>query len=363
MRGSDQHSGSLFSYVDLDARVPKDHPLRAIRDIVNDALCALSGDFAVLYAPLGRPSIPPEKLLRATLLQAFYSIRSERQLMERLEFDLLFRWFVGLGIDDPAWDHSVFSKNRDRLLEGEIAAKFLAAILTQPQVKRLLSSQHFSVDGTLIEAWASLKSLKPRDGGNGNDEPPTGGGRNGEVDFRGEKRSNQTHVSTSDPDAMLYRKGPGMEAKLCFIGHALMENRHGLIVDTRLTRVSGHAERLAALEMIEPRADRPEAITLGGDRGFDAADFVMELREINVTPHIAQNLSRRSAIDGRTTRHSGYAISQRIRKRIEEGFGWMKTIAGLKKTKYRGLDKVGWSFTMAAAAYNLIRLPKLMGAA
>jgi transposase len=360
MRGSDQHSGSLFSYVDLETRVPKDHPLRAIRAIANDALSELSGDFAALYAPLGRPSIPPEKLLRASLLQAFYSIRSERQLMERLEFDLLFRWFVGLGIDDPAWDHSVFSKNRDRLLEGEIAAKFLAAILTQPQVKRLLSSQHFSVDGTLIEAWASLKSLEPRDGGDSN-EPPTGG-RNAEVDFRGEKRSNQTHVSTSDPDAMLYRKGPGMEAKLCFIGHALMENRHGLFVDTRLTRVSGHAERLAALEMIEPHADKPEAITLGGDKGFDAADFVMELREINVTPHIAQNLSRRSAIDGRTTRHSGYAVSQRIRKRIEEGFGWMKTIAGLKKTKYRGLERVGWSFTMAAAAYNLIRLPKLMGA-
>ena len=303
MRGSDQHSGSLFSYVDLEARVPKDHPLRAIRDIVNDSLSELSSDFAVLYAPFGRPSIPPEKLLRAMLLQAFYTIRSERQLMERLEFDLLFRWFVGLGIDDPAWDHSVFSKNRDRLLEGDIAAKFLAAILTQPRVKRLLSSQHFSVDGTLVEAWASLKSLKPKDGSNGNDEPPTGGGRNAEIDFRGEKRSNQTHVSTSDPDAMLYRKGPGMEAKLCFIGHALMENRHGLFVDTRLTRVSGHAERLAALEMIERRADRPEAITLGGDKGFDAADFVMELREINVTPHIAQNTSRRSAIDGRTTRH------------------------------------------------------------
>ena len=363
MRGFDDHSGSLFSYVDLETRVPKEHPLRAIRAIANSALSELSSDFAALYAPLGRPSIPPEKLLRASLLQAFYSIRSERQLMERLEFDLLFRWFVGLGIDDPAWDHSVFSKNRDRLLEGEIAAKFLAAILTQPQVKRLLSSQHFTVDGTLIEAWASLKSLKPKDGSNGNDEPPTGGGRNGEVDFRGERRSNQTHVSTSDPDAMLYRKGPGMEAKLCFIGHALMENRHGLFVDTRLTRVSGHAERLAALEMIEPRADRPEAITLGGDRGFDAADFVMDLREINVTPHIAQNMSRRSAIDGRTTRHPGYAMSQRLRKRIEEGFGWMKTIAGLKKTKYRGLDKVGWSFTMAAAAYNLIRLPKLICAA
>src|SRR5262245_4706113 len=362
MRGSDHHSGSLFSYVDLETRVPKDHLLRAICEIANDALSELSGDFAALYAPLGRPSIPPEKLLRASLLQAFYSIRSERQLMERLEFDLLFRWFVGLGIDDPVWDHSVFSKNRDRLLEGEIAAKFLAAILTQPKVKRLLSSQHFSVDGTLVEAWASLKSFKPKDAGDGN-EPPAGGRRNAEVDFRGEKRSNQTHVSHSDPDAMLYRRGPGMEAKLCFIGHALMENRHGLFVDTRLTRVSGHAERLAALEMIEPRADRPEAITLGGDKGFDAADFVMELREINVTPHIAQNMSRRSAIDGRTTRHLGYAASQRIRKRIEEGFGWMKTIAGLKKTKYRGLERVGWSFTMAAAAYNLIRLPKLMGAA
>jgi transposase len=359
MRGSDQHSGSLFSYVDLEMRVPKDHPLRAIREIANDALSELSGDFAALYAPLGRPSIPPEKLLRASLLQAFYSIRSERQLMERLEFDLLFRWFVGLGIDDPVWDHSVFSKNRDRLLEGEIAAKFLAAILTQPKVKRLLSSQHFSVDGTLVEAWASLKSFKPKDAGDGN-EPPAGGRRNAEVDFRGEKRSNQTHVSDSDPDAMLYRRGPGMEAKLCFIGHALMENRHGLFVDTRLTRVSGHAERLAALEMIEPRADRPEAITLGGDKGFDAADFVMELRDINVTPHIAQNMSRRSAIDGRTTRHPGYVVSQRIRKRIEEGFGWMKTIAGLKKTKYRGLERVGWSFTMAAIAYNLIRLPRLM---
>jgi transposase len=362
MRGFDEHSGSLFSYVDLETRVPKEHPLRAIRAIANSALSELSSDFAALYASLGRPSIPPEKLLRASLLQAFYSIRSERQLMERLEFDLLFRWFVGLGIDDPAWDHSVFSKNRDRLLEGEIAAKFLAAILTQPQVKRLLSSQHFTVDGTLIEAWASLKSLKPRDGGDSN-EPPASGGRNAEVNFRGAKRSNQTHVSMSDPDAMLYRKGPGMEAKLCFIGHALMENCHGLFVDTRLTRVSGHAERLAALEMIEPRADQRDGITLGGDRGFDAADFVMELREINVTPHIAQNTSRRSAIDGRTTRHPGYAVSQRIRKRIEEGFGWMKTIAGLKKTKYRGIGRVGWSFTMAAAAYNLIRLPKLMVAA
>jgi len=318
----------------------------------------MSGDFAALYASLGRPSIAPEKLLRASLLQVFYSVRSERQLMERLEFDLLFRWFVGLGIDDTVWDHSVFSKNRDRLLEGDVAARFLAAVLNQPKVMRLLSSEHFSVDGTLVEAWASMKSLKPKDAGDS--DPPAGGGRNAEVDFRGEKRSNDTHISASDPDAMLYRKGAGMEAKLCFIGHALMENRHGLFVDTRLTRVSGHAERLAALDMIGPRADRPNAITLGGDRGYDAADFVMELREINVTPHIARNTNRRSAIDGRTTRHPGYAASLRIRKRIEEGFGWMKTVAGFRKTKYRGIEKVGWAFTLAAAAYILIRLPKLL---
>ena len=362
MRGTDEGSGSLFSYVDLEARVPKDHPLRAIREIANGALSDLSADFAAMYAPLGRPSIPPEKLLRASLLQAFYTIRSERQLMERLQFDLLFRWFVGLGIDDAVWNHSVFSKNRDRLLEGEIAAKFMAAVLTQPNVKQLLSTDHFSVDGTLVEAWASMKSLKPKKAP-GNNEPPTRGGHNEEVDFRGEKRSNQTHASTSDPDAMLYRKGSGMEAKLCFIGHALMENRHGIFVETRLTKVSGRAERLAALEMIEPRADRAEAITLGGDKGFDAADFVMELREINVTPHIARNTTRRSAIDGRTTRHPGYAASQRVRKRIEEGFGWMKTIAGLRKTKYRGLEKVRWAFTLAAVAYNLIRLPKLMAMA
>src|SRR5450755_4663702 len=357
MRGTDERSGSLFSYVRLEARVPKDHPLRTIREIVNGALSDLSADFAAMYAPLGRPSIAPEKLLRASLLQAFYTIRLERQLMERLEFDLLYRWFVGLGIDDAVWDHSVFSKNRDRLLEGDVAAKFMAAVLTQPNVKQLLSTEHFSVDGTLVEAWASMKSLKPK---NKDGEPPPGGGRNEEVDFRGEKRSNQTHASTSDPDAMLYRKGSGMEAKLCYIGHTLMENRNGLLVDARLTKVSGHAERLAALEMIEPRADRPQAITLGGDKGFDAADFIMELREINVTPHIARNTTRRSAIDRRTTRHPGYAASQRIRKRIEEAFGWMKTIAGQRKTKFRGVERVGWSFAFAAAAYNPVRLPKLI---
>src|SRR5512136_188868 len=248
MRGEDARSGALLSYVDLESRVPKAHPLRVIRDLSNDALAALAGEFSALYASAGRPSIPPEKLLRAMLLQAFYSIRSERQLMERMEFDLLFRWFVGLGVDDPAWDHSTFSKNRDRLLEGEIAAKFLAAVLAQPKVKRLLSSDHFSVDGTLIEAWASMKSVKPKDGSG---EPPAqGGGRNAEADFHGQKRSNDTHASTTDPDARLYRKGKGKETKLCFIGHGLMENRHGLLVDACLTLADGHAERVAALHMI-----------------------------------------------------------------------------------------------------------------
>ena len=358
MRGGDEGSGELFSYVDLEKRVRSDHPLRAIRGLVNEALAALEQEFAALYAPIGRPSIPPEKLLRAVLLQAFYSIRSERQLMERLEYDLLFRWFVGIGVDAAVWDHSVFAKNRDRLLEGDIATRFLAAVLDQPRVKKLLSTDHFTVDGTLIEAWASLKSLKPRDG---SDEPPAGGGRNAEANFHGQKRSNETHVSTTDPDARLYRKGPGKEAKLCFIGHGLMENRHGLLVDACLTPADGHAERVAALAMIEPRADRPRAITLGADKAYDAEDFVNELRSMTVTPHVAQNTSgRSSAIDRRTTRHGGYAISQCIRKRIEEAFSWIKTVAGQEKTRFRGVGRVGFAFTFAAAAYNLVRLPKLL---
>jgi transposase len=358
MRGGDNRTGELFSYVDLEARVRGDHPLRRIRAIVNEALAALERDFAALYSPIGRPSIPPEKLLRAMLLQAFYTIRSERLLMERLEYDLLFRWFVGIGVDDAAWDHSVFSKNRDRLLEGDIAAKFLAAVLAQPKVKKLLSTDHFSVDGTLIEAWASMKSVKPKDGSGA---PPAGGGRNAEADFHGQKRSNETHASTTDPEARLYRKGKGKETKLCFMGHGLMENRHGLVVEAGLTLADGHAERVAALHMIEPRADRPRSITLGADKAYDAEDFVNELRSMNVTPHVAQNTSgRSSAIDGRTTRHGGYAVSQRIRKRIEEAFGWIKTVAGQDKTKFRGRDRVGWAFTFAAAAYNLVRLPKLL---
>jgi len=364
MRGSEVRSGSLFTLVDVEARVSRDHPLRAIRAMTDAALESLSAEFSQLYSVTGRPSIAPEMLLRAMLLQAFYSVRSERQLMERLDFDLLFRWFVGLGIDDPVWDHSTFSKNRDRLLAGAIAAKFLAAVLAQPRVKRLLSSDHFSVDGTLIEAWASMKSFKPKSG-DGKDGPPLGGGgRNAEADFRGQKRSNETHQSTTDPQARLFRKGSGQEAKLCFIAHTLMENRSGLIVDTRLTTADGHAERIAALSMIEPSAAGPRALSLGADKAYDAEDFVNELKSLNVRPHVAQNTSgRRSAIDRRTTRHVGYELSQRIRKRIEEPFGWMKTVACRRKTRFRGKAKVGWDFTFVAAAYNLIRLPKLLTAA
>jgi transposase len=327
--------------------------------VVNEALTGLSGEFSALYSRSGRPSIPPEELLRAMLLQAFYSIRSERQLMERLEFDLLFRWFVGLGVDDAAWDHSTFSKNRERLLEGDIAGKLLSAVMAQPRVKRLLSTDHFSVDGTLIEAWASMKSFRLKDGSG---EPPATGGRNRGADFHGQKRTNETHASTTDPEARLYRKRPGKEAKLCFMGHALMENRSGLVVDACLTEANGHAERIAALHMIEPRAEGPRPITLGADKAYDAEYFVNELRSMNATPHVAQNVSgRSSAIDGRTTRHPGYAVSQRIRMRIEEAFGWMKTVAGQERTKFRGRERVGWVFAFAAA-YNLARLPKLLEA-
>jgi transposase len=360
MRGKDEVRGSLFSYVDLERRIRPDHPLRLIRAIVDAALAEMSAEFDALYPPTGRDSIPPERLLRALLLQAFYSIRSERQLVERIDFDMLFRWFVGLGVDDPVWDATTFTKNRDRLLAGEVAARFLAAVLVQPRVRAVLSTEHFSVDGTLLEAWASTKSFRQKDGSG----PPPDAGRNGEQDFRGQERRNDTHASTTDPDARLFRKGPGKEARLCFMGHALMENRNGLIVGAVATRASGHAERLAALHLIAPHADRPNPVTLGGDKGFDARDFVAELREVNVTPHLAQNTSgRRSAIDGRTTRHAGYAVSQRIRKRIEEAFGWAKTVAGLRKARHRGLPKIDWQFTLAMAAYNLVRLPKLLSAA
>lgn len=366
MRGSDDRSGSLFSYVDLEARVRRDHPLRPIREIANAALVDLSEDFAALYPPrLGRPSIAPERLLRAMLLQAFYGIRSERQLMERMEFDLLFRWFVGLGVDDVVWDHSSFTKNRDRLLSGEIVAKFLRAILAQPRVKRLMSSDHFSVDGTLIEAWASLKSFRTKDGG---DNDPDGPGRNAERGFHKEKRSNETHRSTTDPEARLYRKGDGQPARLSYMGHALMENRHGLVADGLVTCATGTAEREATLVMLDRRSTR-RRITLGADKAYDVRGFIGDLRSRRVTPHIAvdghmrQDGTRRStAIDARTARHSSYAISQRCRKRIEEIFGWIKGSAGLAKVKLRGRARVEAVFTLALAAYNLIRLPKLLAA-
>ena len=359
MRGGDVRTEGLFSYVSCEGRVAADHPLRRIVLLVDAALADLSPEFAELYAPIGRPSIPPEKLLRALLLQAFYSVRSERQLIEQLDYNLLFRWFVGLGIDDPVWDVTVFTKNRDRLLKGDIAAKFFQAVLGQPEVRALLSNDHFTVDGTLIEAWASLKSFKPKDGPD--DEPPAGGGRNAERDFHGEKRSNATHASTTGADARLIRRGRGKEAKLCHMGHLLMENQSGLIVDAMLTTATGTAEREAALSMLGRQAGRHRA-TLGADKGYDAADFAAAVRALNVTPHVAQNTSRRSAIDRRTTRHPGYAASQRLRQRIEEGFGWIKTTGGLRKTRHRGTARVGWLFTLTAAACNLVRLPKLLDA-
>lgn len=357
MRGSDRRAEGLFSYVSCEARVPAGHPLRAILPIVDAALAALSSEFERLYASIGRPSIAPEKLLRALLLQAFYSVRSERQLMEQLDYNLLFRWFVGLGVDDPVWDVTVFTKNRDRLLEGEVAGRFLRAVLDQPKIKALLSDEHFSVDGTLIQAWASMKSFRPMDGSG---EPPSPG-RNGGRDFHGEKRSNATHASSTDREARLYRKGPGREAKLCFMAHALMENRSGLVVDGRVSEASGTAERDEAAAMIAEVPGR-HRITVSGDKSFDTAGFVAAMRGLEVTPHVAQNTTgRRSAIDRRTTRHPGYAASQRARKRIEEAFSWIKEIALMRRARHRGRERIGWQFTLAAAAYNLIRLPKLLG--
>lgn len=363
MRGSDERSGSLFSYVDIEARIARDHPLRLIREVVNEALAQLDAAFAKLYAPEGRPSVAPERLLRASLLQLFYSIRSERQLMERLDFDLLFRWFVGLGIDDAVWDASVFSKNRDRLLNTETAQGFLSALLALPRVERLLSRDHFTVDGTLLKAWASMKSFRPKDG-SGN---PPDGGRNGERDFRGEKRTNETHASTTDPDARLYRKGNGRESVLCYMGHAFMENRNGLAVGGDLTHATGTAEREAALGLVDGHRPGRRRITLGADKAYDVSAFVEALRERTVTPHIAidgnvrkSGKPRATAIDPRTTRHVGYRISQVVRKRIEEIFGWSKTIGGFAQVKLRGRARVKALFTFGLAAYNLIRLPKLL---
>jgi len=361
MRGEDQGSEGFFSYVRLESRIPADHPLRAVRELVDAALRELSRSFDRLYSRDGRPSIPPERLLRALLLQAFYTVRSERQLMEQLNYNLLFRWFVGLSADDAVWDATVFCKNRDRLLDGDIANKFFVAVLNLPQVRKLLSGEHFSVDGTLIEAWASMKSFVPKDGG----DPPSrqdrdgSGGRNAERNFHGEKRRNDTHSSTTDPDARLFRKGAGKEAKLCHMGHLMTENRNGLIVDARLTEANGTAERTTALDMIEDNA-KPGS-TVGGDKNYDTADFVAGCRERRCTPHVSQNdTNRRSAIDGRTTRHPGYRISMIKRKQIEEPFGWMKTVGGMRKTRHRGRGLVEWLFVLTAAAYNLIRIPKII---
>jgi transposase len=360
MRGTDERTVQFFSYLDVERRIPCDHPLRPIRGLVDEVLRGLSRTFTKLYARHGRPGIPPERLLRALLLQAFYSVRSERLLMDQLNYNLLFRWFVGLSADDAVWDATVFCKNRDRLLDGDVAGKFMTGVLNLPQVRKLLSSEHFSVDGTLIEAWASMKSFVPKDGAK--PPPEQGSGRNGERDFHGEKRSNETPVSTTDPDARLFRKGQGKEAKLCHMGHIMTENRHGLIVDARLTEATGTAERETALDMIKDNAGASS--TIGADKNYDTADFVASCREQGCVPHVAQNdTRRRSAIDARTTRHSGYTVSQSKRKRIEEPFGWMKTVGVMRKTRHRGRKLVEWFFVLTAAAYNLTRIRKILAVA
>jgi transposase len=348
----------MFSYISAEQRVPQDHPLRPLRKMMDEALAELSPRFTRMYAKRGRPSIAPEKLLRALLLQILYTIRSERQLMEQLDYNLLYRWFVGLNMDDPMWDVTVFTKNRERLLKGNIAQALFEKVLEQARAQSLLSEEHFTVDGTLIEAWAGQKSFQRRDRPS---QPPEEGGSNPTVNFHGEKRSNQTHQSSTDAEAMLYRKSGGSESKLSYLGHVLMENRNGLVVDTRLTRATGTAERDAGLEMAARIPGGTRRVTLGGDKNYDTQDFVNKLREAAVTPHVAQNqhAHRSSAIDARTTRHAGYAISQRRRKRVEEIFGWIKTIAGLRKTRHRGKRRVGWMFTFAAAAYNLVRMRNL----
>ena len=357
MRGPDEQSQHLFSYVSPEKRVPANHPLRAIRQITDRVLAKLSPTFTQIYAKIGRPSIAPEKLLRALLLQVLYTVRSERLLMEQLEYNLLFRWFVGLNVDDPVWDPTVFSKNRDRLLAGDVAAAFFQAVRAEAEARDLVSDEHFTVDGTLLEAWASLKSFKQVDDP---DPPPPDDPGNPTVDFHGERRTNDTHASTTDPDAKLARKGKGKEAKLSYTGHVLMENRNGLAVNVAVLHATGTAERDAALEMV---VDIPNLgrVTLGGDKNYDTADLVEALRELNITPHVAQNdTNRRSAIDARTTRHPGYAISQQKRKRVEEIFGWLKTVGGLGKLRHRGIERVEWIFTFAVAAYNLVRLRNLV---
>ncbi len=363
MRGEDIQQHDLFSYGSLEERVPANHPLRPIRLMVDEALKALDGRFEEIYDGDGRKSIPPERLLRALLLQMLYSVRSERMLMEQLEYNLLYRWFVGLSANEPVWHPTVFTKNRDRLLEGAVAEEFFTLVVNQARQKRLLSDEHFTVDGTLVEAWAGQKSFQRKAGGD-QSQPPQGPGGNPTVNYHGQKRSNATHESLTDRFARLFKKTRGAEAKLCYLAHVVTENRNGLVVDTRLTLATGTAEREAAVAIAEQMAARRKRATLGADRAYDTRDFVKTLRALEITPHVAQNTSsRQSAIDGRTTRHEGYALSQRKRKRVEEVFGWLKTVALQGKTRFRGPDRVGWMFTFAAAAYNLVRMRNLMALA
>jgi transposase len=358
MRGADEQPGSMFSYVSLEERVPPDHPLRAIRRITDRALERLSPRFGTLYINFGRPSIPPEKLLRALLLQALYTIRSERQLMEQLDYNLLFRWFVGLGMDDAVWSPTTFTKNRDRLLDGDIAQAFFEAVLIHADRERLLSHEHFTVDGTLLEAWASQKSFRPRD-----QDPPADAGGNPTVNFHGERRRNATHQSTTDPDARLYKKAGGHEARLGYLGHVLMAHRSGLLVNAIVTPADGYGERDAALVLVAAVSGR-HRITVAGDKAFDTRAEVAELRRMRATPHVAPNAERRggSAIDGRTTRHASYAVSQRKRKLVEQAFGWMKTVGGVRKLRHRGGRLVTWIFTFTVAAYNIVRMRRLLEA-
>lgn len=357
MRGQDFQQAQMFSYISLEDRIPSNHPLRPIRAMVDTALLAMGPKFQQIYSPIGRPGIPPERLLRTLLLQVLYTVRSERQMMEQLDFNILYRWFVGLNMDDPVWDVTVFTKNRDRLLEGDIAQLFFDEVLAQARGNKLLSDEHFSVDGTLIEAWASQKSFRPKDEPT---PPPTDGKRNSGVNFRKEKRSNATHRSTSDPESRLFKKSEGAPARLCYMGHVLMENRNGLAVSARLTQASGTAEREACLDMLKDVGANGR-ITLGADKKYDVHAFINILRSLKITPHVAQNdTNRASAIDERTTRHTGYAISMSKRKRIEEVFGWLKTVGVLRKTRHRGTPRVGWTFAISLAAYNLVRMRRLM---
>lgn len=360
MRGNEQMQEGMFSYISPAQRVPHDHPLRPIRTMVDEALKELSPQFERMYSDVGRPSIPPEQLLRALLLQVFYTVRSERLLMEQLNYNLLFRWFVGLSMDDAIWDATVFSKNRERLLKAEVARSFFQKVLKQARQHHLLSNEHFTVDGTLIEAWAGQKSFKKKEEGD-KPEPPDDRG-NPTVNFHGEQRRNDTHQSTTDPDARLYRKGAGKPSQLCYLGHVLMDNRHGLATDAIVTKATGTAERDAALKMLKRRRRKKGQVTVGGDKNYDTRGFVETARELRATPHVAQNTKRPggSAIDSRTARHAGYSISQKIRKRVEEIFGWIKTVGTMRKTRHRGTNRVDWMFTFTAAAYNLIRMRNIL---